>query len=301
MRFYIADVADVLEKTVQDVTEKASVNYIEKWAQAAIEWTIAFLPKLISAIIIFAVGWWLSSVIAKIILRAMKRTHADITVMTFLNSMIKNIFRVIVVVSVLGQLGVNVTSIVTALGAATVAVGLALQSTMANVASGTLIILNKPFKVGDYLQFEGLQGTVTKIEMMNTYMKTADNKEIIIPNSKLTADSIINYSSLGMRRLDLNFSIGYDDDIAKAKSVLLKIIVRNPMALTDPAPIIGVSSHNESSIGIDVKIWCKCEDYFPLFYSMQEEVKKQFDENGISIPYNQLCIHVENTNTNDLK
>lgn len=295
MHFYLADVSDVFEKTVEDVTEKASISYIEKWVQAAIEWSIAFLPKLISAIIIFVVGWWLASLAAKIILRAMKRTHADVTVITFLNSMIKNILRVIVVISVLGQLGVNVTSIVTALGAATVAVGLALQSTMSNVASGTLIILNKPFKVGDYLQFEGLQGTVTKIEMMNTYMKSADNKEIIIPNSKLTADSIINYSSLGIRRLDLNFTIGYDDDISKAKSVLLKIITRNPMVLKDPEPLIGVSSHNESSVGIDVKIWCKCEDYFPLFYSMQEEVKNQFDENGITIPYNQLCVHVENT------
>ncbi|MGN0517922.1 MAG: mechanosensitive ion channel family protein [Acutalibacteraceae bacterium] len=275
------------------IADDISISYVERWIQAVIDWTIAFLPKLVSGLLVFVIGWWLSSVAAKFILKAMKRTHADETVMMFLNSIIKNVFRVIIIISAMGQLGINVTSIITALGAATVAVGLALQSTMSNVASGTLIILNKPFKVGDFLSFGGLQGTVTKIEMMNTYLKSADNKEIIIPNSKLTADSIVNYSSLGMRRLDLKFSIGYNDDIEKAKSVLLKVIARNSLALKDPEPTIGVSSHAESSVVIDVLVWCKCENYFPLFYSMQEEVKKEFDKNGITIPYNQLCVHIE--------
>ncbi len=281
----------ILLDSLVDIADNISVSYLEKWAQAAIDWTVAFLPKLISAIIVFIAGWWLASLAAKIFVKAMNRTKADETVVSFLKSLIKNVLRVIVVVSALAQLGINVTSIITALGAATVAVGLALQSTMSNLASGVLIILNKPFKVGDFLQFNGMQGTVTKIEMMNTYLKSLDNKEIIIPNSKLTIDTIVNYSSLGIRRLDLNFTVSYDDDISKVKAVLLKIVARNPLALKDPEPLIGVSSHNESSIGIDVKIWVKNENYFPLFYAMQEEVKKQFDENGITIPYNQICVH----------
>lgn len=195
--------------------------------------------------------------------------------------------------SAVAQLGVNVNSIIAAVGAAAVTVGLALKDSMSNIASGVLIIITKPFKAGDFLEFEGLQGTVTKIEIMNTFLNTVDNKEVIIPNSRLTANNVTNFTSHDMRRLDLSYSVGYGDDIVAAKQLLQGLVSEHPLVLKEPEPVVGIADHKDSSISIDCKLWCHKDDYWPLYYEMQEKVKLMFDEHGIHIPFNQLVVHME--------
>ncbi|HHZ05667.1 MAG TPA: mechanosensitive ion channel [Clostridiales bacterium] len=280
------DAAQELAANAQQTADKA-----QQWLGGLTDWAVDMIPKIIIAVLIFAIGWWISRIITNIVKKAMLKSKADLAAVTFICSFLKCTLRIIVIISAIAQLGVNVTSLLAAIGAATVTVGLALQDTMGNIASGVLIIINKPFKVGDYLEFENICGTVTKIEITNTFLTTVDNKEVIIPNKKITAGNVINYSSHDIRRVDLNFSISYDDDILKAKELIRQLVVADKKILQDRDTIIGVFSYNDSSISIDVKVWCDTEDYWDVYYDMQEKIKYLFDQNGITIPYNQVVIH----------
>lgn len=251
-----------------------------------------YLPNIIIAIIILVLGWWLSNLLCKIIKKALLKSRVDNAVVTFLMSFIKIALRFIVIISTLATLGINVTSIITALGAAAVTVGLALQSSMSNIASGVLIIINKPFKAGDLLEFEGNVGTVVKIELFNTYLQTPDSKQIIIPNSRLTSNNVINVTSLDNRRLDLSYTISYEDSIAKAKGVIFSLISQCPaIDEGEMAPIVCVGQHKASGIEIVVRAWVKPDAYWDAYYFMQENVKLKFDECGITIPYEQIVVH----------
>ena len=188
----------------------------------------------------------------------------------------------------------NIGSFITAIGAAGVAASLGLQDSVAQFASGIQILLNHPFKNGDFVEVNGIQGNVADIRFMNTVITTADNKRIIIPNSHITTNHIINYSAENIRRIDLIYSIGYADDMSKAKNVIMNVAECNELILNDPAPQVFVNSHEASSINLVAKIWCKGTDYWDVYYQMQEQVKLAFDANGISIPFNQLDVHVKN-------
>ncbi|GHU83246.1 mechanosensitive ion channel protein MscS [Clostridia bacterium] len=286
----------LLDSTLIDTTDFADAaqelpGFFSKLFNEFVNWGTAFLPNLIIAILIFAVGWWLSKVITSIVKKTLLKGKAELAAVTFICSFLKCALRVIIIISAIAQLGVNVTSLLTAIGAATITVGLALQDTMSNIASGILIIINKPFKVGDFLELENVNGTVTKIEITNTYLNTGDNKQVIIPNKKLTASNLINYTSTGTRRIDLTFSIGYGDNLVKAKKIIRNIILQQKLVFQDHEPVIGVKSLDDSAVCIDVKVWCKTEDYWTIYYDMQEKVKYMFEENGITIPFNQLVIH----------
>lgn len=259
-----------------------------------LDWLKEIAPHLLGSGILLLIGWWLTSFLTNMIKNGMIRAKIDASIISFTSSIIKTTLRIIVVISVLAQLGLNVASLVTAIGAAGVTAGLALKDSLSNFASGVLIILNKVFHMGDYLEFDGISGTVTNIDMMFTTLTTVDNKNIIIPNSKLTTDKIINYTAQETRRLDLNYLIGYDEDIAKVKSIISDIIMNSNKVLDEPKPIIGVGEHQDSGINIAVKIWCNVDDYWDLYYEMQEKVKTVFDEHQISIPFNQLDIHIKN-------
>lgn len=274
-------------------TPQETLSLLQKWLLDLWDWTVAFFPKLIAAVLIFAIGWWLSKAVTRLIRRAMLRGKADQAAVSFVCSFSLCALRIIVIISAVAQLGVNVNSIIAALGAAAVTVGLALKDSMSNIASGVLIIITKPFKAGDFLEFEGLQGTVTKIEIMNTYLNTVDNKEVIIPNSRLTANNVTNFTSHDMRRLDLSYSVSYGDDIVAAKRLLQELVSEHPLVFKEPEPVVGIADHNDSSISIDCKLWCGKDDYWPLYYEMQEKVKLMFDEHGINIPFNQLVVHME--------
>ena len=279
-------------------TPQESLSTLQNWLDGLWQWGLAFLPKLLVAAAIFFLGWWLSKAITRLIRKTLEKGRAEKAAVSFVCSFSLCALRIIVIISAIAQLGVNVVSIVTAIGAAAVTVGLALQDSMSNIASGILIIINKPFKVGDYLEFEGLQGTVSKIEIFNTRLNTIDNKEIIIPNSRLTVENVMNYTSHELRRVDLTYQVSYQSDILKAKQLLMDLVQSHAMVCKDPQPIVGIAGHNESSISIDVKVWCKKDLYWDLYYDMQEKVKLLFDENGIDIPYEQIVVHMEKQKDN---
>lgn len=278
------------EVSAESVEEKISTA--QKWLQHAYDWLVKMLPSIISAIIILLLGWWLTKVICRLFVKAMKKSKADHTVISFLNQIINVSSKVLVVICVLSTLGFDVTTIITAIGAATVTIGLALKDSLANVASGTLIIINKKFKTGDYLETDGLEGEVVKIEMMHTTLRTYDNKEIMIPNSRLMSNNITNYFVRENRRVDLVIPIGYNEDIDRAKSVIYNIIDADNRVLKEQNNKIFIKTLNESSVDLSVWIWCKSEDYWNVKADMQEKIKNALDENNISIPFNQIDVHL---------
>ncbi len=269
------------------------MNIYKGFFDELIAWLKGFVPSLIFAVIILVVGWWLAKTLSKSIGKAMRRAKIDESIISFFYSIMIVLFRLIVIITAAAELGINVTSLVAAIGAAGVTIGLALKDSFSNIASGILIITNKPFKIGDYLEVDNFQGTVLKIEMLFTTLTTYDNKVIVVPNSKLTSEHLINYTAQKTRRLDLCYSVSYDTDLARAKDIIREVVLNNNKSLNEPKPIIAVAQHNESSINIIAKVWCNCEDYWPLYYEMQENVKNEFDKNNISIPFNQLDVNIK--------
>ena len=264
---------------------------LEKFVDGLWDWLKDFLPNFLGALIIFGVGMWLSGIIAHIVTKAMTKAKIGETVVSFANSFIKIGIKVLVIVAALGTLGFNVASLVTAVGAATVAIGLALQDSLKNIASGINILIAKPFSVGDYLETNGLQGTVTRIDIASTHLLTIDNKEVIIPNSGISNSSLVNYTSQEKRGVFLSYSVAYSSDIDLVKEVVESVIEKNKTILKDPVPLIVVGKHEDSSIEIIVRVWCKTSDYWNVYFYMQEKIKKAFDENKIEIPFTQIDIH----------
>ncbi len=265
----------------------------EKYGVQLMGYLEAALPKLIGTILILAIGWWLSNQLVRLMYRAMMKSKTDTGIITFICSLIRALFKIIVCITAAAQLGMNVNSIVAALGAAGLTIGLALKDSMSNIASGAQIIFTKPFRVGDYVALADVEGTVERIEIMFSALRTFDNKEVVIPNSTITASVITNYSAMQTRRLDLHYSIGYDDDIALVKRLLGELMESSPLVLKDPSPLIAVGEHKDSSIAMEVRVWCKTEDYFTLYFEMQEKVKLAFDKAGVCIPFNQVDVHMK--------
>jgi len=210
----------------------------------------------------------------------------------FLISMITVLLKVLLFISVASMVGIATTSFIAILGAATFAIGLALQGSMSNFAGGVLILLLKPFKVGDTIEAQGFVGKVHEIQIFNTIMKTFDNKMIYIPNGSLSNGNITNYSKEPIRRVDMTFGIGYGDDIKRAKEVLAGLIKEDARILKDPAPLIAVSSLGDSSVNFAIKVWCDNAEYWNVYYDMQEKVKLTFDQENISIPFPQTDVHL---------
>lgn len=250
------------------------------------------IPSIIIAVLVIFIGFFLSRVISRFIEKAMKSKNVDPSVYNFVRRSVSLLIKAIFILSALSMF-VNIGSIVTAIGAAGVAAGLGLQDSVAQFASGIQILLNHPFKNGDFVEVNGVQGNVADIRFMNTVITTADNKRIIIPNSHITTNHIINYSAENIRRIDLIYSISYTDDLTKAKNVINNVALCNDLVLDDPAPQVFVHSHEASSINLVAKIWCKSSDYWDVYYQMQEQVKLAFDVNDISIPFNQLDVHIK--------
>ena len=256
-------------------------------------WIQGALPRLIGALLIFAIGWKLSDWLIRIGKRMLNRTGVETGLVTFVGSLLKILLKVIVVIAVLDQLDVNVSAIVAAVGAAGVTAALALKDNLSNVACGAQIILTKPFKVGDYIAVSSTEGTVMRIEMMFTVLKTADNREVVIPNSTLTAAVITNYTAMENRMLDLTYGISYQDDLLAAKAVLQKLAEENPKILKEPAPMVAVQKHGTSALQLLLRVWCKTADYWPLYYEIQEQVKLAFDRANLTIPFDQVDVHLK--------
>lgn len=266
----------------------ADVNIEEMVSTYVIPWGI----NIVLAVVVFLIGRIVVKLVTGLVRKLLVHASMDTILVDFVCSIIKNALLLFVIIAALDQLGVNTTSMIALLGAAGLAVGLALQSSLQNFASGVMLIIFRPFTAGDFIEAGGVSGTVEKISIFSTKMKTGDNREIIVPNGKIYGDTITNYSARDTRRIDMVFGIGYGDDIRKARDILQNIVDADERILKDPAVKIAVSELADSSVNFIVRPWVKSDDYWPVRFDMNENVKLAFDENNISIPYPQMDVHV---------
>ena len=264
---------------------------MENITEIALEWLQIYGLKVLAAIVIVIVGRIVVGFITSFVKKLLRRSNVDETLTKFLSSLIRIFLMVVVFIAAISQLGVETTSLIAILGAAGLAIGLALQGSLSNFAAGVMLIIFRPFKVGDFIEAGGAVGVVEEIRIFNTMMKTGDNKEIIIPNSNIIGGNIINYSAKETRRIDLVFGIGYDDDLKKAKDLLTKIVSADSRILKDPATVIAVSELADSSVNFVVRPWVKTADYWLVYWDLTEKVKLTFDAEGISIPFPQRDVH----------
>ena len=269
-----------------------AVQTAKPYLDKAIGLVMEYGPKLILAIVVLIIGMWIIKGIRKIATKALQRGKVEISLQKFLVSMINIGLKILLLISVASMIGIATTSFVAILGAATFALGLALQGSLSNFAGGVLILLLKPFKVGDVIEAQGYVGTVDAIQIFNTTLKTFDNKMIYIPNGSLSNGNITNYSQEPIRRVDMTFGIGYGDDIKRAKEVLIRLVNEDQRILKDPAPLVVVANLGDSSVDFAVKVWSKTGDYWGVFFDMQEKVKLTFDQENISIPFPQTDVHL---------
>ena len=257
---------------------------------------IKILISIVIMIVSFSLINWLSKKIAK---RADKKVaenkKIDKTIYKTVSYVVKVGLEVLVVIALIGYVGIDTSAITALIASLGVGVGLAINGTLSNFAGGVLILITRPFKDDDYIQACGYEGTVEDIRICHTRLRTTDNKVVYLPNGKLSTSEVVNFSEKDLRRVDLKFSISYSDDFEKAKSVIADVCAQNELILKDPEPSIRVSAQSASSIDISAKVWCKNADYWTVNFDMLENVKKAFDENGITIPFNQLDVHVVDT------
>ncbi len=265
---------------------------LSHYTDMAIELLIGFVPKLALAIFTLIMGLWVIKVFVKAFGRTMERSEVDVSLQKFLSTLVGILFRILLVISVASMVGIKMTSFIAILGAAGLAVGLALQGSLANFAGGVLILLFKPYKAGDFIDAQGYLGTVNQIQVFNTILKTPDNKTVILPNGGLSNSSITNFSTEPTRRVDMTFGISYSDDIKETKDLLTKVIEDESRILKDPSPMVVVSELADSSVNLAVRVWCKTSDYWGVYFDMHEKVKLSFDKQGVSIPFPQRDVHV---------
>lgn len=247
--------------------------------------------KAVMAVVIFVIGRILARVLRNSLRIAMRRGKVEETLVSFASNLAYALLMVMVIIAALNQLGIQTTSFIAILGAAGLAVGLALQGSLANFAAGILMIIFKPFKVGDFIEAAGTMGIVEEIEIFTTKMRTPDNKQIIIPNNQITNGNITNFSAKDTRRVDLVVGVSYSDDLNKVKAVLEDILSKDERILPEPAPTIGVLQLGESSIDFAVRPWVKSGDYWPTLFDLNKTIKERFDAEDISIPFPQRDVH----------
>ncbi len=279
---------------VGQITENVKAAMTPETAEKIWDYVEKYGLALLFALIILVVGSWAAKLVRKIVTRLLSKRNIDPTIVGFLGNFTYILLMVFVVLAALGKLGVQTTSFVAVIGAAGLAIGLALQGSLANFAAGFLMILFRPFKKGDYIEAGGTAGIVDQIQVFTTILKTPDNRLVIVPNAKVMGDNITNYSAMDTRRLDLTFGVSYGDDIAKVKSVLMGIAESDGRALKDPAPQILLGELGDSSVNFIMRVWVKSGDYWPFKFETTEKVKLEFDKQGISIPFPQRDVHLFN-------
>lgn len=250
--------------------------------------------KILGAIIIFIVGKWLAKIISQITEKALIKAKIEKTLAKFVRNLTNIGLLIFVVIAALASLGVETTQFAVVIGAAGLAIGLALQGSLANFASGFLMIVFRPFKVGDFIEASGIKGTVKEIQIFNTILSTPDNLRAIIPNAQITGGNIINYTVNGKRRVDLVIGISYEDDLRKAKNIIKDTLAADQRVLQDPAPTVAVSELADSSVNFVVRPWVAPADYWNVYFQTIENVKLALDKNGITIPFPQTDVHIKN-------
>jgi len=247
--------------------------------------------NIVMALVIFMVGKFIARVLVNIAKKIMTKAKVDSILVNFIGSIISTILLLFVVIASLDQLGVDTTSLIALIGAAGLAIGLALQGSLQNLASGVMLIVFRPFNDGDFIEAAGVTGVVETIGIFTTTMRSGDNREIIVPNGAIFGGTITNYSRRTTRRVDMVFGIGYDDDIKKAKDILNRILEEDERILKDPAPVVAVAELADSSVNFNVRPWCATGEYWNVYFDTHEKVKLAFDAEGISIPYPQMDVH----------
>jgi small conductance mechanosensitive channel len=263
--------------------------------QKIYEYLATYWLQVVAAIVIFIVGRWLAKLISKLIGRAMKRAKVDDTLTSFVEHLSYTAMLVFVVIAAINKLGVDTASFAVVVGAAGLAIGFALQGSLANFAAGIMLIIFKPFKVGDFVELAGKKGTVKEIQIFNTILNSPDNVMVIIPNGQVTSTNIMNYTANGTRRVDLVVGVSYDDDLKKAKQVIEQVLAGDDRILADPPTTVAVSELGDSSVNFVVRPWVKSADYWAVYFAFTENVKLALDKNGITIPYPQRDIHMKST------
>jgi small conductance mechanosensitive channel len=275
------------DKITETLSMLDKIDIMQLIETYVLPWSI----NIVMALAIFIIGKFIVKIVVKFAKKLMIKAHVDNILVNFIGSIISTILLLFVVIATLDQLGVATTSLIALIGAAGLAVGLALQGTLQNLASGVMLIIFRPFNDGDFIEAAGVAGVVEQIGIFTTTMRTGDNREIIIPNGEIFGGTITNYSKRATRRVDMVFGIGYDDDIKKAKDLLNKILEEDDRVLSDPAPLVAVAELADSSVNFNVRPWCNTSEYWSVYFDIHEKVKLTFDAEGISIPYPQMDIH----------
>jgi len=256
-------------------------KYVEPWS-----------IKILVALMIFLIGQLVAKLISRVLGKVLGHTKLDTILVDFIQSLVQALLLVFVIVAALDQLGVNTNSVIAVLGAAGLAIGLALQGSLQNFAAGFMLLIFRPFKAGDFVEAAGAAGVIEKVGIFSTTMHTGDNKQVIIPNGTIYSSNIINYSARGTRRIDMIFGIGYADDIRKARDVIAAVIKEDARVLPEPEPLIAIGELGASSVNFFVRPWVNTEDYWDVKFSLTEKIKLAFDANGISIPFPQMDVHI---------
>lgn len=262
---------------------------MDKYINLVIQWGI----KIIVAIAIYIIGKWIAKIITNIVKKLLEKSKVDVALVKFLGNLTYIGLITLVIIAALGTLGVDTTSFAAIIAGAGLAVGMALKDNISNFGAGVLILLLRPFKIGDFVEIAGTSGVVDEIGIFNTIMKTGDNRIIIIPNNNIIGNNIINYSREKIRRIDLVIGVGYEDDLKLVKSTLEEILNSHPKILKDPAPSVALAELADSSVNFNVRPWVKTEDYWNVRSELLEQIKETFDKKGINIPYPQMDVHVD--------
>jgi len=257
------------------------------------EYLATYWLQVVGAVIIFVVGRWLAKLISKLVGRALTKAKVDTTLVSFVQNLCHIGLLVFVIIAALDKLGVPMTSFAVVVGAAGLAIGFALQGSLSNFAAGIMLIIFKPFKVGDFIEAAGNKGTVQKVQIFNTILNSPDNVRIIVPNAQVTSSCIINYTANGTRRVDLVVGVSYEDDLKKAKQIIEKVLADDDRILAEPATTVAVSELGDSSVNFVVRPWVNSTDYWNVRFDITEKVKVALDNNGITIPYPQRDIHMK--------
>ena len=273
----------MLENLDMDIGNMVS-TYVIPWA-----------INIFFALVIFIVGRWIARILVKVLKKGLAKADMDPILINFVGSIVSTLLLLFIIIAALNQLGVNTTSLIALLGAAGLAVGLALQGSLQNFAAGVMLIIFRPFKTGDFVEAGGTSGVVEQISIFTTIMRTGDNREVIIPNGAIYSGTITNFSARDTRRIDMVFGIGYDDDIKQAKETLQALLDADDRILKDPAPLIAVGELADSSVNFNVRPWVKSGDYWAVKFDFTEKVKLTFDEKKIGIPYPQMDVHLDKT------
>lgn len=255
---------------------------------------IEYGTSLLFAILVLVIGFWLVKRINNIVVTTFEKKDYDPSLESFLASMIAISLRILVIITALSQLGIEMTSFVALLGAAGLAIGMAFSGTLSNLAGGVMILFFKPYKVGDYIEAQGESGTVKELRIFNTILNTVDNKTVIIPNGPLANGNMINYSTQTKRRVDFTVGIAYGDDYDTAKNTLLEFVKDDPRIIDEEDNFIGLVELGDSSVNLTLRVWCNTQDYWAVYFNMNERIYKEFGSKGLNIPFPQMDVHVHN-------